>query len=646
MEASRHASAPGVALAVGGGAFAIAVWAGSDAEVASKLGLLAWSLVAAGLLAGYLPRAIPPREARPLLAGLAALVVLSALALTATGSAERTLDEVARAAGYAGIATLGLMLIGPGRWRSAAAGLAIAAVVVCSLSLFARLAPDAAPRGVGGERLSYPVGYWNALAAWCAMTIAILVAWAGGGRDRATRAAAIAALPVAGVCLYLTYSRGGLLTALLGVGVAVALSAQRRRTLTYTAAAAAASAIVVLVIRAQPEIARGEGAGGAGLVALALAGACAACWLLARHLPLPREPVRRRQRAPLTHGRAVAIVAAAVAVLIAFPLAYAVIEGDEPAGAAVPADPEARVLSLEGDRPQLWKAALDAGAAEPVRGIGPGTFEFWWAREGAEPELVRDAHSFYLEQFAELGLAGMMAAAVGAAGILWLALTPLRRGDDGAAAVAVAAASVVFVAYLGIDWIWESTAVAVLGLAVAVVAGSGAARSVRRHAGGGGSRRGGLAGPPRAALVAVALAGTAVQVPGLVAASRIEASKGALVAGHLADASELAGEAVTAEPWAASPYAQRAEVEITRGDYDAARDQLVEAVERERENFRHWLALASVEAELGHAVAARGAFERAEALAPRANLVTGGTGEALRGRIEDLEAGGPDPGTG
>ena len=41
-------------------------------------------------------------------------------------------------------------------------------------------------------------------------------------------------------------------------------------------------------------------------------------------------------------------------------------------------------------RPTRWK------------GIGPGTFEFWWSRNGIYPGgFVRDAHSLYMETLAK-----------------------------------------------------------------------------------------------------------------------------------------------------------------------------------------------------------------------------------------------------
>ncbi len=44
----------------------------------------------------------------------------------------------------------------------------------------------------------------------------------------------------------------------------------------------------------------------------------------------------------------------------------------------------------------------------PFHGIGPGTWEFWWAQHGRYAAFVRDAHSLYLETLAELGIVGFV----------------------------------------------------------------------------------------------------------------------------------------------------------------------------------------------------------------------------------------------
>jgi O-antigen ligase len=650
---------PGGAAAASAAAvfiFLVAFAAGSDPEAGRKLALVACAAIAIGLVFGVLPRSIPTRDSWPLLAGLVLLLALSALALTWTTSIERTLDEVARIAGFAALVVLGLLALRRRRWRAIAAGLAIGATAVCGLAVVARVFPDVispASLNQAGDRLAYPLGYWNALAAWSAATITMLLAWAVDGRDRIVRSTALGAVPVVGTCLYLTYSRGGLLTALLGAAVVIGLTANRPRAMIYAPVAVAAIAAVAIVIHLHAEIARGEGAYGGPAVGATLAAACALSVYVGRRWRLSARAGtrrgRRRERTPINRRRALAAVVAGVVVVIAVPLAYAVVDDGEPVAAETQADPAARLLNLEGNRPRYWEAALDAFASEPVKGLAPGTYEFWWSQNGEGPELVRDAHAFYLEQLAELGLPGLLGGALTAGGILWLALGPLRRGEAHAASIAMPAAVAVLVSYLAIDWIWESNAVMVLALSCTVAAGASGAVSLHRNRPfSSRSRSGSLDRPrqwPRVIVGVMAVAGAAVQVPGIVSAGRIERSNSALEAGLAERATELASEAIDAAPWAATPYSQRAFAESSAGEYRSARTDILRAVDREPENFRLWLALAAYEARLGSASAARSAYRHAVDLAPRAPAVIDRGRRDLHRIIEDLEQGGDGGGT-
>ena len=112
----------------------------------------------------------------------------------------------------------------------------------------------------------------------------------------------------------------------------------------------------------------------------------------------------------------------------------------------------------------------------------------------------------------------------------------------------------VFLVTAGVDWMWEETAVAALGLGAIAVAAAGGSRRLRRR-----RRRGRLWRPGvRPAAVALALLAAAVQVPGLVATQRVRASQAAARAGDLPRSEQLAREAIDAEPWAAGPHLQLA----------------------------------------------------------------------------------------
>ena len=63
------------------------------------------------------------------------------------------------------------------------------------------------------ERLSYPLNYWNALAALVAIGVPLVLQLATGARLVLTRAAAAAALPAMMLVLFFTLSRGGIAAA-------------------------------------------------------------------------------------------------------------------------------------------------------------------------------------------------------------------------------------------------------------------------------------------------------------------------------------------------------------------------------------------------------------------------------------------------
>jgi tetratricopeptide (TPR) repeat protein len=167
----------------------------------------------------------------------------------------------------------------------------------------------------------------------------------------------------------------------------------------------------------------------------------------------------------------------------------------------------------------------------------------------------------------------------------------------------------------GVDWMWESTAVSVLALLAIATAGAvpvgdaeGAppARVLPRP----------LPVPWRVAATIAALLACLIELPALVSNSEVRRSQSSVRAGALDLALRQANDAIAAEPWAATPYVQRSLIEEREGKLQAARVDLQRAVSREPTNWRHPLALARVEAELGDPRAALRFYERARRLHP------------------------------
>jgi hypothetical protein len=615
--------------------FVPAAWdGGADLVARHELAVIGWAIVLLGLLTALLPQALPGRTARPIVIGLIAWAALTAIALLWTSSAERTVEELARVAGYGGLVALGLLAVTRRTWKATATGVFLGAVAVCGLAIVARLDPQAYPdqgAAISGGRLSYPLGYWNALAMWSAMTLAFALSWSANSRQLWVRRAALAVTPVIGLCLYLTYSRGGILVAAFGVAVVIALSHDRFRAALHAAVAIVGSVAVAWVASTQPEIATGTGAEGATVVLVALLGACGVAAVTGRLI----EGTRRMIKGSSPSVASLTIAVLAFVVLV--PAIYGTLGSHEPVTSSAGGNLNARLLSSNGNRPLYWQVALDDFVDAPLQGTGPGTYGFSWTQAGKSSEEVLDAHSLYIEQLGELGIFGLAAVLLVVTGCLSHAAMPLRLGERGGAAVAMPAGVAVFACAAAIDWMWESTAVTVLALACVVSAGGAAARRVRRRPGQAGARR--RLDRRRLWILAAALAGVisiALQIPGLVATQRLRASETALLLGLHGRAQDLASDAVTAEPWGASPFEQRALVELVRGDDTRARADAARAVRNEHLNYRRWLMVALTDRQSGSDRAARRAVRVAHSLAPAAASFQGGVQHALRVGIRGL----------
>jgi hypothetical protein len=269
----------------------------------------------------------------------------------------------------------------------------------------------------------------------------------------------------------------------------------------------------------------------------------------------------------------------------------------------------ARFTSLGGDRYAYWRAAYHAFQSDPARGIGPGSFEFYWSRNGTSDQLIRNPHSLYMQKLAEQGLAGAVAILVAFAGLLWGVIEARRRwiGDaDLSAGCGLIAAYVVFVVYAGVDWMWEMGAIGTLALGSAAIVGASRFRPVAPL---GGWARGGLT------LVGLVLA--ASLVPSLVSTQRIRASGTALAKGDYQRAIQLADDAARAEPWAASPYAEKALALQAEGRLAEARQEIDTAIGHETTNWRYYLIRAEIDSRAGDLDAVRSDLLFAKSLAPR-----------------------------
>jgi len=602
---------------------------GYDPLVHDQVGIAAWWALLATVAVGLLPRRRLGPAALGALGLLAAFAIWICLSLIWTESVERTFVDVARVLSYVAIFALVLISRDGRETQRLIGAVAAAIVVVAVVALLSRLHPDWFPTAQqtgrileSEDRLSFPLNYWNALAALTAIGVPLLLQLASGARWILTRAAAAAALPALMLVLYLTLSRGGIAAAAIAVLVFLTVAADRLPKLLPLAIAAAGGAL--LVVLAHDREALHEGLANAAareqgdeLMPIVIL-VCAAVGLLQAGVTAAGRRWRRPDWSrPSRQGATAGLVAAAVVLLVAAlalgapgRVSDAWVEFKEGGG---PGEGSERLTSAAGEsRYQFWTSTLDQNATAPLIGTGSGTFQFWWAREGDAAETVRDAHSLYMQTLGELGVVGLLLLL---SFLGWVLVNGLRAAllsdaEERSRLAAALAGFSVFVMTAAVDWMWQVPAVPVAALALAcglLVAGGGT-----------GKPRLPVSWRVGAAAVAV-LAIVAIAIP-LASLSLTRQSQAAVRDGDLTAALEDARDAQNVEPAAATPRLQQALVLELLGDFAAAETAARAAVERESTNWRLWLVLSRIAAERGRAGASVNAYREARALNPRGEI--------------------------
>ncbi len=618
---------------------------GYDTIVRSQVGIAVWWIVLLGALAGILPGRIG--GAGWVATGLlAAFALWTGLATSWSESAERSTIELGRVAMYLGVLVLALALQGRAGARHTINGLACAIGFVTLLAVLSRLHPQWFPVndhiesfGVLGEvtarKLSYPLNYWNALAAFAAMGVPLLLGVALTARTLAGQGLAAAMLPLSALCVYLTISRGGTLALVVGVVVFLAFVPRRLSALGTLGAAGLGSAILLSAASQRDALQDGLPTAtaigqGSELIWLAVI-VCGGVALLQVAMGLSARHVRRPALlAPGRRTTALGALALAAVVCVAAVAAGApgyvddrVQEFKAPVGTVTAGDQDnvfSRLQATNGNtRYQYWQAALDANETAPWQGIGPGTFEFWWSRNGTTPAFVRDAHTLYFETLAETGivgfvlLVGLLALLLGAAAVRSLTCPPGLRMPIAAAVGGIAA----FMTAAAFEWVWEMGAIAcaVMVLAAVILAGRGDSAVADEPAERSRMRL------PRAALAVLAVAATgAIAVP-LSGALATDRSRDAAADGRLNAALRDSRTAERLQPYAATPHLQRALVLELGGALPRAAVAARAATADEPTNWRTWFVRARIDARRGEAASALRFFRKARRLNPRSPLL-------------------------
>ena len=350
---------------------------------------------------------------------LAALAAWTAISIGWASDNGGAFIEVVRVLGYLGLFVLVVITSPRASARAWLGGLGLGLLIVAVIALASRFEPSLAgdqdlnrllPAAAG--RLSYPIGYWNGLAAAMAAGV-LLVVWLGGhARAAWLRSVAVAAMPLPILVIYFASSRGGVIAAAAGLAVLLSLGPARARMLAGAFVGGAGGVLLCWLASRKHELVDALGSSTAasqGDQMLALTIAVVGALGILRYLIdgwLAGLEVPRR----VTRGVIAATLVAVIAgILVADPSTrwseFKQVGALETKSTYV----AAHLSSGSGSgRYQFWTAALDGFDDHPLDGIGAGGYEAYWDQHGALAMPVRNAHSLFFETMAELGVIGLL----------------------------------------------------------------------------------------------------------------------------------------------------------------------------------------------------------------------------------------------
>jgi len=477
-------------------AAAIAIYGAGGASsggiaFAAAAGLGACALAAVTTAGGLRAWAPPPRRVIVYVAALAAVGLVSYASIGWSLTPQASYSDADRWLVAAAAAAAGVVLAGLLRRP-----LEAAVWVLCAASL--PLIAYAIQQRAHGEffqtspRLQGVLGYPNAIGAYAALA-APGALWLASAPQRARRVAGCATLALLVLGLGLASSRGGMLAALIGCGVWLALSERRTES----------GAAVLVVLAATAAVARWgldqrsfksldvpfTVPAGSRLVWYSAIAVLAAAVVGPLAVELAQRAGPRLRRWCF---QAVVAVAAVAVLLGAIRLssrhggpggALSYVWHQLSGGGAVGSADHLSTLSTN-LRGRWWGEAWDAFAAHPWHGNGAGTFETIDRLARPDFQQAGQEHSASLHVLSGMGLLGAVPAviALAAAGACVAAVTRLR-GNERAAALALAAGVGAFALHNQIDWEWQQTALTVLAYPIPVLiacAAGGTAVAVRR----------------------------------------------------------------------------------------------------------------------------------------------------------------------
>ncbi len=583
-----------------------------------------------------------------------ALAALTYASIAWSVAPDASWVEANRTLSYLSVFGLGIAFarLAPDRWPAIVGAVALAATAVCSYTLLAKVFPASLdPTDLLG-RLQVPFGYFNATGLIAALGLVPSV-WAGTRPDAPLLARALSppAIAILSAVLVLSYSRGALVAAAVGLCCWFALAPLRLRSAAILALGVAGGAVITAWALGRQAIigddvalhartAAGHSFGLVLLIVLALVGLLGGAAAVA----MERVGLSARTRRRVSTALVVLVALVPVGGVVALAASSRGLTGEvshlwtRATSGSVSNNP-GRLGQLGSSRGNYWSVGLKVGEHALLGGVGARGYET--ARPRYTPSLLQtDAHSYVIETFADLGLVGLVLnLALLAAWVIATRRTlgaATDRAGERAGLVALLSVVVVFGVHSAIDLTWFIPGVAIPAL---LCAGWLAGRGSLPMRGQAGPRPSPSFSPGRAAalvgLAAVTLAAAWVIWQPLRSSQADAAGIAALSRGDGQAALANARAAVTSDPVSAQALWILANVYGDLGRLADAHRELVEATSVQPSNPTTWEILGVYDLKHGLRSEAVSALRRAHRLEPFSPQVA----QELTSALADLARG-------
>lgn len=414
-----------------------------------------------------------PRIAWVLVGLLVVLVAVKGLSLTWSIGRTETVQELLRSSVY--LAAFALAAASLSSWRLLGPfvdGMNLTAGVVAGYGVLQKVNPVEYPsNSTDGIRVGSTLEYANTVAVVLGMGIALGLSRMTQLRNPVVRGLYAALILVFGAILYLTFSRGGMLS--LAAGLVVLFAVSGRRLEMFGSLLLIVGPLGWLVWRVQGldtffEYVSEEApraADGATFRNYLIVAAIQAFLLQAVYVFL----VGRYELAPILR-RSLGVAAAVVVLVGAGAFAFVVYGGQQGSDELLGAfsrkvedtdDVRDRLTSLSSNsRSNYWRVAWEEWKEHPLTGTGAGTFQYTWLENRPGFGGVKQVHNVYLEQGTETGIVAFLALGGFAALLIGYAAraTWQTRSDEfGERRVLLAgltAAATVYLVSSALEWHW------------------------------------------------------------------------------------------------------------------------------------------------------------------------------------------------